>query len=65
MSGNARAQVTAINPATAIKPRTVDVLLLGAITPGLRYPVWYTPKVGDDVVVDWLGSSPYVATAFA
>ena len=66
MSDRARAVVTAINPPTAITGwPTVDVLMLGAVSPGLRYPVWYTPQINDPVVVEWLGSKPYVATAFA
>lgn len=59
------AQVVAVNPATTSSPPTVDVSLLGGAASGLRYPVWYTPRVNDLVVVDWIGSSPYVATAFA
>lgn len=65
MIGRAIAQVIAAHTATAIAPASVDVSLLGGITKGLRYPAWYTPRVGDLVVVDWVGTSPYVACAFA
>lgn len=60
----ASARVTAVNTATAISPATVDVYLLGGTAKALRYPQWYTPKVGDLVVVDWIGSQPYVSVAF-
>lgn len=56
----ASAVVREINTA----PATVTVSLLGASVV-VRYPVWYTPRVGDLVVIDWLGSQPYVATVFA
>lgn len=44
---------------------TVDVTSLGTTLPGLRYPAWYAPSVGDQVLVDWFGQQPYVAEAFA
>lgn len=56
--------VEAVHPATSLSPATVDVQLLGSLIPGLRYPQWYTPSVGDLVVVDWIGSQPYVSVAF-
>jgi len=40
----------------------VDVLVLGATVPGLPFPPWYKPQVGDSVIVSWLGSQPYVET---
>lgn len=43
---------------------TVDVALNGGTATGLQYPAWYVPTIGDTVVVDWLGSQPYVAEAF-
>lgn len=64
MTRKASAQVQAVNPATAGGPATVDVQLLGSLCAGLRYPQWYTPTVGDVVVVDWIGSQPYVSVAF-
>lgn len=60
----ASAKVLEVHSATDTTPSTVDVLLLGALVPGLRYPAWYTPQVGDLVVVDWLGSQAYVSVAF-
>jgi hypothetical protein len=52
--------VKAINPTAG----TVDVTMNGGVSTGLQYPAWYVPVVGDQVVVDWLGSQPYVAEAF-
>lgn len=60
----ASAIVTAVHPAVAGGKATVDVQLLGALVKGLRYPVWYTPQLGDLVVIDWLGSQPFVDTCF-
>lgn len=59
------AKVTAVHSSTSlVTPSTVDVSMLGGTSTGLRYPVWYTPQVGDLVIVDWLGSQPYVAVVF-
>ena len=63
-SQKASAVVQAVHPATSTGPAAVDVHLLGSLVTGLRYPVWYTPQVGDLVVVDWIGSQPYVSVAF-
>lgn len=65
MTDRTLAQITAVNEATTSSGPTVDASLLGTVVPGLRYPVWYTPRVGDLVVVDWIGSQPFVSTAFA
>lgn len=55
--------VTAVtNAGTTVA--TVDVAAMGTTLTGLRFPGWYSPTVGDVVVVDWLGSQPYVAQAF-
>lgn len=64
MSEKASARVVAVNAAVGRSPATVDVQLLGAASKGLRYPAWYTPQVGDLVVVDWIGSQPYVSVVF-
>lgn len=64
MTGKASAVIRAVHAAAGGVPATVDVLLHGAVVQRLRYPVWYTPQVGDRVVVDWLGSQPYVSVAF-
>ena len=58
------AKVIKVHTATDVTPSTVDVSMLGGVSTGLRYPAWYTPQVGDLVVVDWLGSQPYVAVVF-
>lgn len=59
------ARITAIHAATAGGPATVEVSLLPGPPPAqLRYPVWYTPQLGDLVLIDWLGSQPYVSVAF-
>lgn len=58
----ASATVTAVHPGGA---PTVDVNLLGGQGAGLRYPAWYAPQVGDQVIVDWLGSQAYVADVFS
>lgn len=60
----ASARVRAVHPGTDTDPATVDVDLLGGVTKGLRYPIWYTPRVNDLVVIEWLGSQPYVSVAF-
>lgn len=65
MTDRTLAQITVINAATTSSGPTVDAELLGTVVPGLRYPVWYTPRLGDLVVVDWVGSQPFVSTAFA
>lgn len=62
--GKASARVVAVHAAAGSAPATVDVQLLGSLAAGLRYPQWYTPTVGDLVVVEWLGSQPYVSVAF-
>lgn len=62
MNRNDRDNATVLEVHTS--PARVTVLLLGTPTT-IRYPVWYTPKVGDLVVVEWLHSQPYVATVFA
>ncbi len=49
----------------AVKGALVDVILLGATVPGLPFPPWYKPQVGDSVIVSWLGSQPYVETMLA
>jgi hypothetical protein len=54
------ATVQAINPTAG----TVDVAMNGGTATGLQYPAWYVPVIGDSVIVDWLGSQPYVAEAF-
>lgn len=64
MTQKASAKVSVVHAATGDGPATVDVELLGGVVPGLRYPAWYTPQVGDLVVVDWIGSQPYVSVAF-
>lgn len=56
--------VTAVNARGTGVP-TVDVAALGGTLPGLRYPGWWSPRVGDAVVVDQLGQQFYVAEAFA
>lgn len=43
---------------------TVDVFAQGGILPGLEYPGWYAPALGDSVIVDWLNQQPYVSQAF-
>lgn len=64
MTGNGRAsaKVTKVNTGDV---RSVNVSLLGGEARNVRYPVWYTPAVGDLVVIDWIGSQPFVASAFA
>lgn len=64
MNHRASAVVVEVHPASTASPASVDVQLLGSVVTGLRYPVWYTPQVNDLVVVDWLGSQPYVSIAF-
>lgn len=64
MNHRASALVVAVHAASTAGPASVDVQLLGSLVTGLRYPVWYTPQVNDLVVVDWLGSQPYVSVAF-
>ena len=64
MSRQQSAVIVAKHAAVGGGKATVDVELLGALVQGLRYPVWYTPQVGDLVVIDWLGSQPYVSTCF-
>ncbi len=49
----------------AVNGALVDVLALGATVPGLPFPPWYKPQVGDSVIVSWLGSQPYVETMLA
>lgn len=49
----------------AVNGTSVDVTALGGTMLGLPFPAWYAPQVGDAVVVDWLGSQPYVAECFA
>lgn len=49
----------------AVNGALVDVLVLGATVPGLPFPPWYKPQVGDSVIVSWLGSQPYVETMLA
>jgi len=49
----------------AVNGALVDVLALGATVPGLPFPPWYKPQVGDTVIVSWLGSQPYVETILA
>lgn len=49
----------------AVNGALVDVLALGATLPGLPFPPWYKPQVGDSVIVSWLGSQPYVETILA
>lgn len=66
MTGRASGTVLAVNATNAANaPRSVDLAALGGVYRGVRYPVWYTPRVGDLVVVDWLGSQPFILTAFA
>jgi len=50
--------------AVSAAPSRVSVALQGAVVDA-RYPVWYSPQVGDVVVIDWLGSQPFVASTFA
>lgn len=49
----------------AVNGALVDVLALGATVPGLPFPPWYKPQVGDTVIVSWVGSQPYVETMLA
>lgn len=59
--------VTAVNVRGTGYP-TVDVKALGGTLPGLRYPGWWAPRVGDSVIVDSVGDVTeqfYVAEAFA
>lgn len=62
--GKASAFVVAIHGATGAGKATVDVQMFGQIYQYVRYPAWYTPRLNDVVVVEWLGSQPYVSVAF-
>jgi hypothetical protein len=64
VTAKASGWVTAVNAAVGAAPASVDVNFLGSTTPGVRYPAWYTPQVGDQVVIEYLGSQPYVSVAF-
>lgn len=59
----ASAKVVAVHPDAS--PPTVDVSLLGGTAEGLRYPLYYTPQVDDLVIVEWVGTQPFVGTIFA
>lgn len=50
---------------SAVNGSLVDVVALGATLPGLPFPPWYAPQVGDSVIVSWLGSQPYIEVGFA
>lgn len=60
----ASAVIVAKHAAVAGGRATVDVQVLGSLVQGVRYSVWYTPQLGDLVVIDWLGSQPYVSDVF-
>lgn len=58
MTDKATGKVAAVNRGAS----TVDVFALGGVIPGLPYPAWYAPSVGDQVILDWVGSQAYVAS---
>lgn len=59
--GKASAVVVAVNTAANVGGKaSVDVQMFGQLYQHLRYPAWYTPQVNDTVIVDWLGSQPFV-----
>lgn len=64
MTRKASGKVQAVHASSAGSAASVDVLSWGALYERVRYPAWYTPQVGDVVVVDWLGTQPYVSTCF-
>jgi len=41
---------------------TLNVALDGGLLNAVRYPSWYAPRIGDTVIIDWVGTQAYVDT---